>query len=151
MRINPQLLAPVVAWAKSRRHAFRPNGRGRQFGILQDLKAPPEAWEIKRQIVESFGLRDAAQEPVYKDFCGYITDGRAIQPHQDCDHNGKQHVRYNILVSKPIAGGMPVQGGVELEVGEGDVWRCDASRVQHWCTPVVGVKPRIVLSFGFLI
>jgi hypothetical protein len=44
-----------------------------------------------------------------------------------------------------------VQDGVEMVVEEGDVWRCDASRVRHWCTPVRGPKPRIVLSYGFLI
>lgn len=153
MRIDAALLQPVAVWAHESHKAFRPNGQGRQYGVLQrnDLTPPSEAWEIKRQIVEAHGLHDAEQEPVFKDFCGFITEGGAIHPHSDQDHDGKQHVRFNVMVSKPVAGGTPVQDGVEMPVEEGDVWRCDASRVKHWCTPVVGSKPRIVLSFGFLI
>jgi hypothetical protein len=153
MRISPLLLAPVVSWALESHKDFRANGKGRQYGILQrnDLTPPAEVWEIKRHIIEAHGLSGAEQEPVYKDFCSFITEGSAIHPHKDDDHNGKQHVRFNVMVSKPETGGMPIQNGVEIPVEEGDVWRCDASRVYHWCTPVVGAKPRIVLAFGFLI
>lgn len=153
MRIDAALLQPIAVWAHKNHKSFQPNGFGRQFGILQrnDLTPPDEAWKIKQQIVEAYALRDTEQEPKFKDLCGFITTGGAIHPHQDPDHNGKQHIRFNVMVSKPESGGMPVQDGVEMPVEEGDVWRCDASRVRHWCTPVVGSKPRIVLSYGFLI
>jgi hypothetical protein len=150
MRVNPALLSAVADWAQESHTAFRPNGFGRQYGVLQELTPPDAVWEIKQQIVEAYGLHDAEQEPMFKDFCGVITDGGAIHPHQDQDANGKQHVRFNVMVSKPLAGGMPVQDRTEMAVDEGDVWRCDASRVRHWCTPVQGAKPRIVLSYGFL-
>lgn len=151
MRINAALLQPIAVWAQESYKGFRPNGFGRQYGLLTEVQPPVEAWEIKRQIVEMYNLGNAEQEPMFKDLCGFITAGGAIHPHQDVDDNGKQHVRFNVMVSKPESGGMPVQDCVEMPVEEGDVWRCDASRVKHWCTPVVGTKPRIVLSFGFLI
>jgi hypothetical protein len=151
MRVPAELLTPVVVWAREHKRKFRPNGIGRQYGLLSDFTPPREAWEIKRLIVGEFGLHGAEQEPVFQDLCGFITAGGAIHPHTDPDHNGKQHVRFNVMVSKPELGGMPVQDGKEITVEEGDVWRCDASRVKHWCTSVVGSKPRIVLSFGFLI
>lgn len=151
MRIAAALLQPVSIWAHESHKAFKPNGKGRQYGLLQELTPPAEVWGIKRKIIEAHGLQHAEQEPMFKDFCGFITEGGAIHPHSDQDHNGKRHVRFNVMVSKPEAGGMPVQDGVEMVVEEGDVWRCDASRVKHWCTPVVGSKPRIVLSYGFLI
>ena len=153
MRIDAALLAPVSVWAVESHKAFTPNGFGRQYGVLyrKDLTPPPEVWEIRRQIVEANNLQGCPTEPVFQDFCGFITEGGAIHPHQDGDHNGRQHVRFNVMISKPEAGGIPVQDGVELEVEEGDVWRCDASRVRHWCTLVQGLKPRIVLSYGFLI
>jgi hypothetical protein len=151
MKVDAALLQPVIAWACENRAAFRPNGHGRQYGVLQEYTPPDAVWVVKRQIVEAHGLQHAEQEPRFKDFCGLITDGGAIHPHKDPDVNGKQHVRFNVMVSKPEAGGMPVQDGVELAVEPGDVWRCDASRVRHWCTPVQGTKPRIVLSFGFLV
>jgi hypothetical protein len=153
MRIDAALLAPVSAWAIESHKAFKPNGYGRQYGVLyrEDLAPPPEVWEIRRLVVEANSLQTCPTEPVFQDYCGFITEGGAIHPHQDPDYNGKQHVRFNVMVSKPEAGGIPVQDGEALAVEEGDVWRCDASRVRHWCTPVQGPKPRIVLSYGFLI
>jgi hypothetical protein len=153
MRIDAALLAPVSAWAIRNHKSFRPNGHGRQYGVLyrEDLGPPPEVWEIRRLIVEANNLQGCTTEPMFQDFCGFITEGGAIHSHQDQDHNGKQHARFNVMVSKPETGGIPVQDGVEIEVDEGNVWRCDASRVRHWCTPVQGLKPRIVLSYGFLI
>jgi hypothetical protein len=153
MRIDATLLAPVFVWAIESHKAFKPNGFGRQYGILyrKDLAPPPEVWEIRQQIVEANGLQACDTEPMFQDFCGFIIEGGAIHQHQDFDHSGKQHVRFNVMVSKPEAGGAPMQNGVEIPAEEGDVWRCDASLVRHWCTPVVGVKPRIVLSYGFLL
>jgi hypothetical protein len=153
MRIDAALLAPVSSWAIESHKTFQPNGYGRQYGILyrEDLTPPPEVWEIRRQIVEANNLQAYPTEPLFKDFCGFITEGGAIHQHQDTDHNGKQHVRFNVMVSRPKAGGIPVQDGIEMHVEEGDVWRCNASRVRHWCTTVQGPKPRIVLSYGFLI
>lgn len=151
MRVPADLLSSVAAWATERHGAFLSNGTGRQYGILQEQDPPEAVWAIKRLVVAEHGLEAAEQEPVFQDFCGYITEGGAIHPHKDQDHNGKRHVRFNVMVSKPEAGGDPVQDGGEIIVAEGDVWRCDAGRVRHWCTPVKGRKPRIVLSFGFLL
>jgi hypothetical protein len=153
MRIDTNLLAPVSFWAIKSHKAFAPNGFGRQYGVLyrKELAPPSEVWEIRRQIVEANGLQGCDTEPIFQDFCGFITAGGVIHEHQDFDHNGKQHIRFNVMVSKPEAGGIPLQDGVEIAVEEGDVWRCDASRVRHWCTPVQGKKPRIVLSYGFLV
>lgn len=151
MQVDASLLQPVVEWARNTYPRFHPNGFGRQFGMLDEFNPPSEVWEIKRQIVEANALHDAEQEPWFKDFCGFITAGGAIHQHQDDGTNGKTHVRFNVMVSKPESGGVPVQDGVEIAVQEGEVWRCDASLVKHWCTPVVGNKPRIVLSYGFLL
>lgn len=151
MLFAPSLIEPVAKWAIASPEGFRRNGPARQFCVLQEVNAPEEAWEIKRQIIDAFDLHDAEQEPMFRDLCGLITQGGAVHEHTDPDHNGKQHVRFNVLVSKPLRGGMPVLDGQELELAEGEVWRCDASRVFHSCTTVVGVKPRVVLSFGFLL
>jgi hypothetical protein len=151
MRIDAVLLVPVSVWAIESHKAFKSNGHGRQYGVLyrEELAAPPEVWEIRRQIVEANNLQDCPIEPMFKDYCGFITEGGAIHQHQDPDHNGKQHVRFNVMVSKPEAGGIPVQDGIEMHVEEGDVWRCDASRVRHWCTPVQALNPASFFPMGF--
>jgi hypothetical protein len=144
-------LPVITKWANDHYKYFRKNGYGRQYGVLKELNPPPEVWKIKQEIVNLHKLHNAKQEPCFKDYCGYITDGGAIHKHKDPNEQNLTHTRFNVLVSKPLSGGEPIQGGTVIEVKEGEVWRCDAGKVEHWCNPVVGEKPRIVLSFGFLI
>jgi hypothetical protein len=143
----------ISTWAKGSRKNFKPNGFGRQFGILyrKDLNVPRECWSVRNRVVEGFSLQGYPVEPMFKDYCGFITDGGAIHKHSDPDSEIGIHRRYNVMISKPHDGGVPYQDGVPVDVEEGEVWRCDASRVTHWCSPVVGDKPRIVLSFGFAV
>jgi len=151
MFIDATLVAPVAQWAFENCKVFKPNGFNRQYGILQELTPPNEVWEIKRQIIEANDLHNVEQEVDYKDFCGYITKGGAVHQHRDYSLDDKIHVRFNVMISKPDSGGVPVQNGVEIVVQEGEVWRCDSSAVEHWCTPVGGDKPRIILSYGFFL
>jgi hypothetical protein len=144
-------LKEIQEWAEHNKHLFRPNGKGRQFGIFSELSYPSAALELRNKIIDEFGLEGKQQEPLFKDYCGYITEGGAIHEHSDPNKDGLIHTRFNVLISKPVSGGVPIQNGKEIEVEEGDVWRCDAGIVKHWCTEVVGDKPRIVCSFGFLL
>jgi len=149
--IPKELLTPIAEWANLTYKSFNPNGYGRQYGVLQELNPPKEVWDIKKLIVKKHTLHNAKQEPMFKDFCGFITEGGAIHPHKDPNDGSLVHTRFNVMISKPIEGGEPIQNGVVVKVNEGDVWRCDAGIVKHWCSPVVGGKPRIVLSYGFLL
>jgi hypothetical protein len=149
--IDVQLLCLVKDWAVENHGKFKSNGFGRQYGVLQELNPPKEVWEIKKQVINLYGLSNAKQEPIFKDYCGYITEGGAIHKHIDGNEGKLIHTRFNVMISKPLAGGEPVQESNIINVQEGDIWRCDAGKVLHWCTPVVGNKPRIVLSFGFLL
>jgi hypothetical protein len=141
----------LIEWATAHKHLFKPNGFGRQYGVFNYLGYPKAALDLKDRIVKKFSLGNAEQEPMFKDYCGYITEGGAIHRHMDHNKGKLIHARFNVMVSKPIEGGEPIQNGVVIKVNEGDVWRCDAGLVEHWCSPVVGDKPRIVCSFGFLL
>lgn len=155
MQIESSLLTPVAAWAVANYQTFKRNpfSPGRYYGILQrsDLSPPAEVWEIKRQIVDAFGLANAMIEPTLMDYCSFITEGGAIHRHFDQNQAGRIHTRFNVMVARPDGGGMPVHGDTEIHVAEGEVWRCDAGRVENWSTPVIGPNPRIVLSYGFLL
>lgn len=148
---SERLLEPVKEWANVRQKSFMPNGYGRQFLILSRDNCPSVIWDIKEQVVAQYKLHNEAQEPVYKDFCGYITEGGQVHKHRDNNQKGLIHTRFNVLVQKPQSGGIPVINDVELEVAEGDIWVCRAGLDYHSSTQVIGNKARIVLSFGFLL
>jgi hypothetical protein len=149
--VSPEELIAISRWAKATHQKFQPNGPGRQFGILYrpELNTPEECWAVRQRVVEQFDLQGFATEPMFQDYCGFITHNGAIHHHTDPDSEFGVHRRYNVMISKPHQGGVPYQDDAPILVEEGEVWRCDASRVMHWCSPVVGSKPRIVLSFGF--
>ncbi|MFA8356909.1 hypothetical protein ACEPT7_03225 [Burkholderia ubonensis] len=144
-------LEPVRSWACACKHSFRPNGFGRQFAILQQFPDVPDAvWKIRRDVIKHFGLYGLPQEPVYRDLCSVITAGGAVHPHRDPNQGALVHTRFNVMISRPLRGGEPLIEGEPVEVPEGGIYRVDAGLRMHACAPVIGNRPRIILSFGFL-
>ena len=143
----------VLRWAINNVATFRNNpcGPHRKFNTFDVNSCPQEVLAIKDIIVNQFELHDAQQEPIFKDFCGFITEGGYVHKHKDPNQGQLIHTRFNVMVSKPVEGGVAVIDGQEVSVEEGEVWRCDAGICEHWTTPVIGSKPRIILSFGFLL
>lgn len=150
MNINVE---SVREWAIQNIDSFQinPCGQHRRFKIFEDNNYPKEVLEVKNQIVSAFNLTDKQQEPLYRDFCGFITEGGFVHKHKDPNKNGLIHTRFNVLVSKPTEGGLVFIDNKEVFVEEGNVWVCKAGLYEHWTTPVIGNKPRIILSFGFLL
>lgn len=151
MIIEKKLILPVIDWANKNFHKFTPNGYSRQYGDIRKIGYSDEIIKIKKNIINNFNLKNYYFEPVYGDFCGYINDGGAVHKHKDNNINNLIHTRFNVLISKPIEGGIAVINNKEIIVEEGEVWKCEAGLYEHWTTPVIGVKPRIILSFGFLL
>lgn len=152
MIIEHSLLDAVVSWAKENRPSFRPNGYGRAYFSFNKDQLPSFIQDVKEKVEEHYGIsKDAKQEPIYKDFIGFITHGGQVHEHSDPNHDGLIHTRFNVLVSKPKSGGEPVIGGKIVDVKEGETWRCNAGLEMHSSNKVMGDKPRIVLSFGYLL
>jgi hypothetical protein len=108
--------------------------------------------DISNYIYTSLGVTDFDDEPLFGNFIGVNNETGFVHEHQDFrGHNGEWHVRINILIQKPIIGGMPVIQFKEYVIDEGDSWINFASEWTHKSTPVVGDKERIVLSLGKLI
>ncbi|RKP47022.1 hypothetical protein [Trinickia fusca] len=144
-------LEPIRAWALANVRRFQPNGFGRQFASLHLFtNVPAEVWKIKLSIIERFGLRNTPPEPLYRDLCSLITRGGAVHMHRDPNQGGLIHTRFNVMISKPQAGGQPIIDNEILDVPEGGIYRVDAGLKLHGTTAVLGDRPRIILSFGFL-
>ena len=144
-------LIAVSQWALANRASFLPNGPGRNYALLHLFPdVPAEVWTIKASIVARYDLWYAPQEPVYRDLCSVITAGGAVHRHRDRNQGRLIHTRFNVMVSKPLEGGEPFIEDDVLDVAEGEIYRVDAGIKMHGCRTVSGLKPRIILSFGFL-
>lgn len=144
--------AEIIDWANNNYIRFIPNGYGRQYKLLQDLPDIPQCvWEIKKRVIEIEKLYDYIQEPTYKDFIGYITDGGQIHPHKDRNFQDLIHTRFNVFIQLPEEGGMPIYNHKRIQVYERTYCICHAGAYTHFCEKVKGKKARIVLSFGFLV
>ena len=145
--------AEIIQWANANYKTFRRNGdEYRQFKILNGLPGVPSCvWDIKKRIVEKEGLQHAPQEPMFKDYIGYILPGGQIHPHTDLNVDGLIHTRFNAIIQLPEKGGMPIYGEKTIQVCERHYIRCNSGIDKHYCELVEGKKARIVLSFGFLL
>ena len=100
---------------------------------------------------------DRCSESVYKlsppedTFIGFRLmhhlKGAEVFEHIDPTDEGKDVLRVNIMIRKPISGGNPFISGVEYEVQPGDLWAFIGNKMEHGCTK--SLSDRTILSFGF--
>ena len=85
-------------------------------------------------------------------FLSYSESGHEVHRHKDKNPDEDNlHIRFNLLISKPIKGGNPIINGVEYKIKENEVWVCESGNYYHSTTKVGGKKPRIILSLGHYI
>jgi hypothetical protein len=151
--VDEQLL--LRDWALRNEDNLIPNPTGpyRKGLHLNKLKDYPELlFELKERLLVLEGLRDD-ENILIADDQDMVTVQRnmgAIPNHTDYDRiNGYYLRRYNIFVSLPEKGGLPIYGGEVLEIKERCVLRFEAGVIPHSTTPNDGENPRIMLSFGF--
>ena len=105
--------------------------------------------DYSKYIYSQFNITRQKDEERFGNFIGYNKEGGFVPPHIDrLSSESWEHVRINFLVSKPHQGGNPVIENKEYNIMEDNAWLNLASRWVHSSTPVVGNKPRVVLSLG---
>ena len=142
----------IIEWANQNYTTFQKTGPGRQFQIINVLPDVPACvWKIKKRVMDIENLHNYKQEPYFKDYIGYITDGGKIHKHRDPNEGDLIHTRFNVFVQLPEEGGMPIYNDITIPVKERHYVKCYSGLHYHHCEMVTGPKARIVLSFGFLI
>ena len=143
----------LMGWVNDHQSKFQINGPGRKFGVIQRIVSMPfPLLEILRQrVVDLESIKDFKPEPVFQDYIGINSTGGAIHTHTDPNQPPYIHTRFNVVLSYPEQGGESLYGNEVNALQERLVWKCIAGKVIHGSTPVVGNKPRITLSLGFLI
>jgi hypothetical protein len=155
--LSPQEHSQLMHWTDTqlaRGHLkINPYGEHRYFRSYEknDPLVPSVFWKIRRRAVATFSVRDYEDEPDYRCFLGCNTEGGYVHRHIDASPPGKLHVRMNLMLSKPLAGGLPVIDGQEFNIEERDLWCFFPSIMPHESTPVVGDRKRVVVSIGILV
>ena len=104
--------------------------------------------EVKNRILEKEGITEWEEDPFFGDLLVFHTEKAFVHEHVDPatpDHN---HVRYNLFLSKPEGGGVPVYKGIEQDFEERFYNTYHVNTNAHWSTPVQGSKPRVSISYG---
>lgn len=84
MYLDLKSLNEVKNWVGGNKTKFTPNGYARSFYIFNKDDLPSFIQQIKNKIEAHYKIdKEAQQEPLYKDFIGYITDGGQIHKHKD--------------------------------------------------------------------
>jgi hypothetical protein len=129
---------------------FRPNSydpvRRKSWRLREDTD--PVVTAKKMELIEKFEITEWIADPNFNDLIGYITEGGFVHAHTDPASEQRMHIRINLLVCKPEAGCIPMLDGIPVDMDLGDAWLCFASHCRHATTPVVGSKPRSIVSYG---
>jgi hypothetical protein len=161
--ITEEEQSELLLWTNQNSHLFKVNETGsdlinapygsRKIGILKKIKNSPLELvkKIKDRVIEIEQIKDWKEEPYFNDAIGINEEGGSIHTHTDPNELGFVHVRYNLILSYPLDGGHSIYNGKMNILKEKMVWRCVAGKVPHSSTAVIGKKPRVTLTMGFLI
>jgi hypothetical protein len=152
--IDDEAKQSLLDWVELNYPSFivNPISKGRKFRkILNEDSIYQLVSTIKNTIIEIEGINDWKKEFRYGDFIGINSEGASIHVHSDYNDGEYIHTRWNLILSYPEDGGHSMYGGEINVLEENLIWKCVAGKYFHGSTEVIGSKPRITLSLGFLI
>tara|TARA_B100000287_G_C20488772_1_gene724181 strand:+ start:12 stop:566 length:555 start_codon:yes stop_codon:yes gene_type:complete len=123
---------------------------------IKDYKKLPDLfYEIKKRIIKKYNIPDDnwRDGPKLSDYIQIITEGGSIPQHKDENGIGNEHLhfyRYNLFLSVPEVGGIPVYDGKSINVKPGDLVLCESGNTFHGATEVEGKIPRIIVAYSFM-
>ena len=140
-------------WAFSVEPYLRTNGPGRlckKTDLIPSTDARYHAVRLRLQ--RHMGLADdIAPEPDHGWLVSIIAAGGEVHPHIDSSPPGMRHVRCNLFLQIPEGGGRPVIDGVPIDVSERMLLAFYPSERKHWSEPCIGMRERVMLSFGYVV
>jgi hypothetical protein len=127
------------------------------FRVKQLFEKIPEKLEllndIKRKIIEIEGLHNNKFEVFMGNFISIQRNGAKVPTH--VDYNPEDTTlhsrRYNVFISLPEKGGLPIYDEEVLNVTERTLLKVESGVIPHSTTQVEGEIPRIILSYGFAV
>jgi hypothetical protein len=146
----------ILDWALRNEHSLikNPTGPFRARELFSSIKEPLSLLdEIKQRIIYTENLQNKVFEPFRGDFVSIQRNGAKVPPHTD--HNPEDSSlysrRYNIFISLPEKGGLPIYDEELLEVEERSLLKVDSGLITHSTNIIEGNIPRVIISYGFAV
>lgn len=152
--INHETQNLLVAWVYDNLSSFKinPNGVGRlNRTITVEDTIGPIVSKIKKRIIELDGYNTDLIDLSHRDYIGINLEGAYIHKHMDFNQGDLVHTRWNLILSYPEEGGHSIYNEEINILEEKLIWKCIAGKVVHGSTKVIGKKPRITLSLGYML
>jgi len=144
----------LLDWTFKNEHKFIPNCLGpyrKYYPFDNDQETPSLFFEIKERIIKKEKIKKWYPEPDIGNYIGWISNGGVIHRHIDSNPDYGNHIRYNLFLSVPNEGGYPIYNNQVIPVKESQYIRCNSGLYFHESQKVIGDKPRIVISYGFIL
>jgi hypothetical protein len=146
----------LLDWIYSNEDKFKVNKAGpyRKFINLTQLSKfeKPELFhEVKLRILQKEKILVWMQDPFFGDLVTCNLTGGFIHEHVDPTLPNREHLRFNLFLSKPEHGGDPVLLNKKLNFEERQYIKYHVNKHFHKSLPVEGTKPRIAISYGISI
>jgi len=143
----------MLDWIFLNEYKFIPNpfGDNRKYLPLKNVNALDLFYDVKYRILKYEKIDTWEEENIIGDMITYNEENGFIHRHIDPTIPNKEHVRFNLFLSKPYSGGNPVYDDVVLDFNEREYLKYNVNRYYHSSLPVIGEKPRIAISYGILV
>ena len=152
--INKKEQKILLKWISENQNQFVKNdlGKNRKFITLKNVANVPKIiFEIKNKILENEKIYSWQEDPFFGDIITYNSHGGFIHRHTDPTLPNKRHLRFNLFLSKPFFGGVPIYNDKKMPFSERNYTKYEVNKYFHESTPVFGFKPRIAISYGISI
>lgn len=144
----------LLDWIFRNEHKFIYNSAGKYrkyFPLKESEDFPILFSEIKERILEKENIFNWETDSFFGDIIMFNEPNGFIHEYINPSIEGKEHIRFDLFLSKPIHGGDPICDGELISFEERMYLKYNANRNYHASLPVIGNKPRISVSYGILI
>jgi hypothetical protein len=141
----------LLEWAEEQRALLKPNpmGEHRYSLPIRELPYNKVLRDVRERVLQEYNLKDRIHNDGFiGSILSYQTEGAFVHSHRD-EIKDKRHLRFNLFLSVPDSGGVPIYEGEEIPIKERLLIPYEADKYFHSSTRIVGSKPRIIISFGW--
>lgn len=143
----------MLFWIFSNQKNFKQNPAGpyrKYLSFSENKNIPKIFFDVRNRIIENEKIKNYITEPKLGNMITWVSKNGFIHKHTDSSIHLYDHVRYNLCLCSPFSGGRTIYNKEVVQIKEGNYVKCH-TKYDHETEIVTSFKPRICVSYGFLI